>query len=398
MAMNIRIPTKGRLSYGFNFYSDETVLVRKTSSVLTLGYSVPLSENHNLSFGLSGGIGMYNLDASSIDVGNDPAIINSLETSLFVDGQFGILYSNRNLKLGFSLPQLVDHQPFNSTEFAEIKFGPFDHMIVNGSYRINVGMGNIAVIPNFIYRVGPSNFDQTEFSAIVDYKNVFQIGANYRLDYGPALLFGFSIDQSYDFGYAYEFASDQTTGIGSGSHEFQLRIKFGKSRAQKRSRVSQTTPVIAPQEQIKETDAPESPSEEPKDIEPVEPVAEVVIPKETIDPEEEAEVDSIPTTEPEKTDITQEVETEPKTELPKDQLVPGTYVVAGVFREAKNASNFAIELEQAGYDGFLRRLDPNTNLYYIAYKAESMSQASVIRRRLASTQAYSDSWIYQVED
>src|SRR5687767_12583268 len=76
--LNLQIPTKNRVSIGFNIATDKQVLLRNNSFMATFGYALPIAENQSLRFGLSGGIGMNTLDLNSEELNtNDPAIMQA---------------------------------------------------------------------------------------------------------------------------------------------------------------------------------------------------------------------------------------------------------------------------------------------------------------------------------
>ena len=113
--ISLQYPTEGRVSLGFNLFSDKQVLLRNSSFMATFGYAVPISEGHTLRFGLSGGVGMNRLDLTAEELNtNDPAIINAANNNYYVDGNFGVVYAYEGLRLGFALTEIFKSNPFNS--------------------------------------------------------------------------------------------------------------------------------------------------------------------------------------------------------------------------------------------------------------------------------------------
>src|SRR5688500_16265241 len=63
--LNLQLPTNNRVALGFSLTSDKQVLLRNSTFMATFGYVVPIADNQSLRFGLSGGIGMNQLDLTA---------------------------------------------------------------------------------------------------------------------------------------------------------------------------------------------------------------------------------------------------------------------------------------------------------------------------------------------
>src|SRR5687767_10179713 len=97
--LNLQLPTNNRVALGFSLTTDKQVLLRNSTFMATFGYLIPIADNQSLRFGLSGGVGMNQLDMNAEELNtNDPAIINAAGNNFYVDGNVGIVYAHSGFK------------------------------------------------------------------------------------------------------------------------------------------------------------------------------------------------------------------------------------------------------------------------------------------------------------
>jgi type IX secretion system PorP/SprF family membrane protein len=156
-----------RVGLGINVNADQAGLINRTRAMLTYAYHLPVGQNENkLNFGISVGINDTYIDYNRIvgDAGDvEAAAYNDRKT--YVDGDFGIAYTDKRLTLQGTLPNLksiffpVEGESLNvdrSTFFTAISYKmPFDN-----------DYNNFIVEPKFALR-GVKGFD-----------NIFDAGLN----------------------------------------------------------------------------------------------------------------------------------------------------------------------------------------------------------------------------
>ena len=248
-SFNFQMPLKNKVSIGVNFFHDQTVLLNTSSLMAAFAYTLPLEKRHFIKFGLSAGLGVNNFDLSEVGNTNDPALLNALEQSTFMTGQFGVWYYNRGLKIGFSLPQLYKHTAVDTTEFQSIEIDRFDNFIITASKQFNIRNSNLAVEPFVSYRKNEMQPSVVEGGAMLSYQNVAWLGATYTNRETLTAHVGIQALQNVRFQYAYEHTTGgYYAGIGNGSHEISLKITFGKGR----SNGKKVSATMATQEQKKQ--------------------------------------------------------------------------------------------------------------------------------------------------
>src|SRR5688500_7601832 len=231
--LNLQLPTNNRVALGFSLTSDKQVLLRNSTFMATFGYVVPIADNQSLRFGLSGGIGMNQLDLTADELNtNDPAILNAANNNFYVDGNVGVVYAHSGFKVGFAFTELFSSNSFNHDTFSKFAFSNLKNRLYSMSYRFNVGlMENIAVEPYVLYRQSADGLqDAWEAATLVYFKDKVWTGAGYNQNNGLALFLGMNVKDKFKFSYSYEFPPFKSGVTATSAHELHLTLKFGKKK------------------------------------------------------------------------------------------------------------------------------------------------------------------------
>ncbi len=190
----------GKAGIGLNVYSEKAGLFKRLRSVASYAYHLPLdASNSKLSFGLS--LGFLNERISNEDINgtvNDLSIANYNQRDAYMDGDFGMAYTNDRLTIQAALPNmksvfkkdLINGSVNQPTFFSAI------------SYKIRAsGINRIGIEPKIVYR-GVKGLD-----------NILDIGAN--LTYMDRINFYgmYQTSESASFGIGLAYESFRITGI-----------------------------------------------------------------------------------------------------------------------------------------------------------------------------------------
>lgn len=367
----IQLPVTERIALGFEFYNDRHSSVLSTNEVKING-AYTLYFDHNgrnfLTFGLSLGVGKNMIEFD----GTDQAIMNAQDRSFYFNGRFGTAVHLGNATFGLSLPQLMDTDILNEKNFEDLGIEATKQSIIHGSYRVNLSPV-FDFEPTALYRIDKYGNNQWEGLGIVYYKSMIWAGAGYRQDYGAIGHFGLAVKQMLRIGYSYEFAPEQVTGIGNGSHEFQITYTFGK-KSQKRMPkqiITASEPKAVPmqpfvKQENKErkgvvtTTIPAESTTQVADSKVEETTPEVQETEPTITAVVNEPVEPIPAREPVKEIKWLEVdESREVSSLPK-----GCYLVVGAFQQSANAIRYQDEVSRLGYRGVVA-YDEATKFNYV---------------------------------
>lgn len=192
-----------KVGLGLNIYNDKAGLFKRTRTVASYAYHLPLSgDNQRLSFGLS--LGFMNERIATEDIrGNqgDPNIGAYNERETYVDGDFGVAYAGNNLTVQAALPNMKNFLKKDINTDA-VGRGTFFSAI---SYKIPMDdIGGFGLEPKFVYR-GVKGMD-----------NIMDIGANLTYANNRVNFFGmYHSSKSSTFGVGLNYLNIGFSGMYS---------------------------------------------------------------------------------------------------------------------------------------------------------------------------------------
>lgn len=217
-----------KVSLGLNIYNDKAGLFKRTRTVASYAYHLLLNEDdQKLSFGLS--MGFMNQRVSNEDINGDPGdanINNYNQRDTYVDGDFGIAFTNNKFSIQAALPNmkgffkkdLLNNPVDRSTFFSAI------------GYKVGLSGGYEAFMiePKICYR-GKQGFD-----------NILDVGANLSYAGNHVNLFGmyhssesatFCVGLNYQaisISGIYTTATSALSGYTNGNFEINLKVSLFK--------------------------------------------------------------------------------------------------------------------------------------------------------------------------
>ena len=405
--VNLQFPANDRVALGFSVRSDKQVLLRNTNFMATFGYVVPIADNQSLRFGLSGGVGLNKLDLTAEELNtNDPAIINASTNNFYVDGNFGIVYTNAGLRLGFALTDMFKSNTFNGESFNKFEVSNLRNRLFSASYRFDVGStGNVALEPYILYRQTEDGLqDSWEAASLVYFKEKIWTGLSYNQNNGVALFLGMNIKEKFKFSYSYDFPPMGSGFKSSSSHELHLGIKLGNKKY-KSKLISKTSKKAAPQ--LANTGPEVSMMNHPTKL------SGGTLGSEKVDPNQELEAKEIAQSievkkeehakENPKTTANAEAKKAPakKPALKLREsftMVRGHhYVVVGVFKVLSHSMKFTKEMMAKGYK-VSAGLNPKNNYYYIYIDSSlNIDEAKKVRNEYRRKNLFKEAWVFTME-
>jgi type IX secretion system PorP/SprF family membrane protein len=399
MGANVQFPANDRVALGFSILSDKQVLVRNTNFMGTFGYVVPITTNQSLRFGLSAGVGINKLDLTAEELNtNDPAILNASGNNFYVDGNFGVVYNNGGLRVGFALTDLFKSSSFNTESFNKFELSNLRNRLFSASYRFDLDpMGNVSMEPYFLYRQTEDGLqDSWEAASLVYFKDKLWTGVSYKQNNGIALFLGMNLKEKFRFSYSYEFPPFNSRIISSSSHELHLGIRLGKKKSKfVAKKATQAVPELA---NVKDEELSNHPSKLEGGKNPERIVkSDEPQPAHVKTPIEIKEEEKAAT--PGKTEIKKAPSKTSVSKLPESfTMTRGHhYVVVGVFSVMNHSMHFTKELMGKGYAVSVA-LNPKNKFYYVYIQSTlDLDEAKKIRNEYRLKNLFKESWIFTME-
>jgi len=216
----------GRVGLGVYLIKEKEGLMNTLRSVSTLAYHLPLNKKQQLHFGLS--FGIFNQRVRNEDVvgsQSDPSVSNYNKRELFLDGDYGMAYTDSKLKIQLAIPNLKNF--FKTDYFRTSNFSIFYSAL---SYKLGTSnLNNLMIIEPVIALRG-----------VKGYKNIWDAGSKFSFSNDRLNLSGIyhsTGNSTFGIGFNYNSAigisSMYTTGTSvlkgfssTGDFEINLRLSL----------------------------------------------------------------------------------------------------------------------------------------------------------------------------
>ncbi len=219
------------IGIGCYVFTDITGPTRRTGFTTTYSYHMKLTNDLNLSFGISAGILQFAVDGQAITVitQNDQALLTQFQSAIVPDFGAGAYLYGSKFYFGIAAPQVV---PMNAkiNSYSNAQDIMVTHLYATGGYNFDLG-NNFSVDPcivaKYVYPAPP----QFDLGARVLYEQKFWLGAGYRtLDAAYAMI-GYVYQKNLTFGFSYDYSVTDIHKYSSGTTEFYIGVRFNKHKS-----------------------------------------------------------------------------------------------------------------------------------------------------------------------
>lgn len=224
-----------KIGLGLSFINDELGYENFSYIYGDFSYTIRTGENHELAFGIKGGVTHYNLDEELL---NDPSVVNDpffddVSNRWSPNIGAGLYWHSQRWYLGLSAPRILN------TDYNKGRQGTLDYVALERvSYYLTGGYvfdlsATTKLKPSVLLKAtngAPLSFD---ISANFLFNETFWIGAGYRINESAAAIGGiadFQISKQMRIGYAYEYPISDIRPYTSGTHEVLLMFEVFKSK------------------------------------------------------------------------------------------------------------------------------------------------------------------------
>lgn len=209
---------------GLGFTSDK--IGPSSESIITadFSYTINLSDAVKLSFGIKGGVSLYNLDPNKLNIydPNDHSLQLENKSSPIIGAGFYV--HSEKWYVGVSSPSILETKHYDDIQVSTATEKA--HMYVIAGYVFTVNP-NLKLKPAVLTKVVSGAPLAIDISANALINNSFTLGLAYRLDAAVSAMAGFQINENIMIGYAYDYETTELGSYNNGSHEIFLRFELG---------------------------------------------------------------------------------------------------------------------------------------------------------------------------
>ena len=240
-SLNLHSPIRNsRLGYGISIINDNigNGVVQETQFDAVLSYTVDVSLEGKLSFGLKAGGNLLSLDFSGLnnfDAENVQG--DNIDNKFSPNFGVGIYYHTDKFYAGLSAPNLIETQHFDNSQrdANSVQFLSTERMnfyLITG-YVLDLN-NNFKFKPALLTKVVGGAPLQVDVSATFLFNDMFSFGAAYRWDAALSALIGFQVNDQIMVGLAYDRETTELGGTQFNDGSFEVFLRFELMRSYRR--------------------------------------------------------------------------------------------------------------------------------------------------------------------
>ncbi|MBL7950377.1 MAG: type IX secretion system membrane protein PorP/SprF [Flavobacteriales bacterium] len=219
------------LALGFTAINDRIGPSRQTAVYADFAYRVRTGEDTRLSFGLKGGINMYQADLAKLTtVEVDPSNVNTA-SQLLPNFGFGMFWHSPRYFVGLSAPKLLENQLDAVNAGAVVRSSEARHYFLIAGYVMDLSR-DIKFKPSFMFRTVEGAPLSLDVNANFLLRERIWFGAMYRLGNAFGVMGQYQLTDQLRAGYAFDLTTTRIGSYNAGTHEIMLSydLRFLKGR------------------------------------------------------------------------------------------------------------------------------------------------------------------------
>lgn len=228
---SVNTPINGtNLGLGISVINDRIGPSNESNIAVDFSYSIPVSENYKLSFGLKGSANLLDVDFSKLNQydKNDYVFDTNIDNKFSPNIGVGLYLHSDNSYVGLSAPNLLETKHFD--RYANT--GANSHVAKeNIHYYLIAGhvfdfSPTVKFKPALLTKCVLGAPLQVDLSGNFLINEKFVAGVAYRWSAAISAMVGFQATDSWFIGYGYDLETTRLENYNSGSHEIFLRYEL----------------------------------------------------------------------------------------------------------------------------------------------------------------------------
>jgi len=224
-AFSINTPiNNSNLGVGLSFVNDKIGPTNDNTISADLSYTIPVSENYKLSFGIKASGNLFNLDVNDLrpqDQG-DPNLQN-FDNEFSPNFGAGVYLHSDKFYFGLSVPNFLQDKKYSDNDVAVFEERMNFYAITGYVFDLSP---DIKFKPAILTKMVTGAPLQIDGSANFLFFDKLMLGGAYRWDAAVSALAGFQVTDGLFIGYSYDMETTQLKNYNSGSHEVFLRFEL----------------------------------------------------------------------------------------------------------------------------------------------------------------------------
>jgi type IX secretion system PorP/SprF family membrane protein len=215
---------KKNIGLGLSIINDKIGPVRQTMVFADYSYTVQVTKESKLAFGLKAGFNILKTYFSEIPLTepNDESFTD-VPISWKPNFGFGAYYYSKNYYVGISIPKILKSKIEQHLDYSKLTLQR--HFFVTGGYVFNIN-DKFKFKPSALLQMtsgAPLSFD---LNGSVLYRDLLWVGLGHRFGDSFSLLLEVQATKQLKFGYSFDLTTSRFSRYNSGTHEIMLSYDF----------------------------------------------------------------------------------------------------------------------------------------------------------------------------
>jgi type IX secretion system PorP/SprF family membrane protein len=227
----VHSPINDKIEMGLSIVSDAIGdVVNENNIYVDFAYVIPVSDKNKISFGIKGGVTLYDADFTGFeytDTPPDPAFATNI-SQVFPNIGIGTYFFSEKYYLGLSAPNLLSSKHLEQTDGIETIGVEAIHYFFTGGYVFDL-KSDLKFKPAFMVKGASGAPLSVDLTANILINNFVEVGAAYRFDDAVSGLINFYLTPNLRVGYSYDYTISNLGNYNSGTHEIFLLFDLDKS-------------------------------------------------------------------------------------------------------------------------------------------------------------------------
>ncbi|MEN8836307.1 MAG: type IX secretion system membrane protein PorP/SprF [Polaribacter sp.] len=222
----IHSPIGKNVGLGFSLVHDKVGPVTETFAFVDFSYTIKITENSNLAFGIKAGAAFQQiglLQLNQVDIGD--VSFNQNVNNTHPNFGAGAFYYTDRFYIGVAVPSLLETLHFEKSNRVITKASDDKHFFINSGYVFDLNK-DFKLKPSFLAKYAKQSPLSLDLSANILWQDKLEFGLSHRLDDSWSALFNLRVNNNLRIGYAYDHTTSNLGTFNSGSHELLLLFDF----------------------------------------------------------------------------------------------------------------------------------------------------------------------------
>lgn len=218
--LSLHSPVWNNLGLGLSVIHDRIGPVQENNIYTDFSYTISLSEQGNLAFGIKAGFTFLDIRVTEM---NEPDPLNIPINKVTPNFGAGVYYYTDSFYVGFSAPNFLEtHYLEKDGIYSEASESV--HYFLTGGYVFK--LNQVKLKPSLMIKATSGVPFSVDLSLNTLIKERLELGMSYRVDDSVSGIVGVNVTKDFRIGYAYDHNISEFEAFNFGSHSLMLLYDF----------------------------------------------------------------------------------------------------------------------------------------------------------------------------